>query len=57
MNLPLVKYRIQELHKMLEQEPNTLFITLYNELSVLLNSSPLKNLEAEKPSSDSEASA
>jgi hypothetical protein len=58
MNLPLVKYYIQELHLILETEPNNpTFVNLYRELDTSLNSSQLKDIEAKKPSSDPESSA
>jgi hypothetical protein len=49
MNLPLIKYHIKELCKLLEPEPNsTVFGRLHVELETLLNSLPLKNIKEER---------
>lgn len=49
MDLPLVKYHIQELHKLTIQEPNNIFfVDLCVKLDTMLNSSPLKDIKAEE---------
>lgn len=46
MDLPLVKYHMQELLKLTIQEPNNpIFAQLSVQLECLLNSSPLKNIK------------
>ena len=46
----LIKYHMQELKKIIEEESNLYtFADLYREIETLLNSYPLKDTEAQPP--------
>ena len=50
-DLSLVKYHAQELLKFLEQEPtNPMYVRAYIEVRTILNSLPLRDIEANPPS-------
>ena len=50
-DLSLVKYHAQELLKLLEQDPNNpMYVRAYIEVRTILNSLPLRDIEANPPS-------
>ena len=50
MDYGLIKYHMQELKKIIEEEPNFhTFASFYREIETLLNSYPLKDTEVQSP--------
>lgn len=50
LNLPLIKWYVQELYELLKIDPNNRqTYQLYIQLETMLNSSPLNHIEAKAP--------
>lgn len=50
MDLPLIKYHMQELNNLIKQEPNNItFAHVFIEIETVLDSLPLKDVEAYSP--------